>query len=44
MFLFKNHIQNDEAKRLVPDLFFGKIKALQEIKAKGLQFSFNIFR
>ena len=38
---FKNHAEN-EAGRLVPDLlYFGK--AFYEIKANGLELSFNIF-
>ena len=40
-FSSKNHAEN-EAGRLVPDpLFFEK--ALHEVKASGLQFSFNVF-
>ena len=41
-FFFKNHAQN-EAERLVPDLFLFFKKALYEVKASGLQLSFNIF-
>ena len=41
-FLFKNHAEN-EATRLVPDLYLFFKKALYEVKAGGLQFSFNIF-
>ena len=40
-------MQNAEnkAERLVQDLFFfSKNKALYEIKASGLRFSFNIFQ
>ena len=40
-FFFKNHAQN-EAERLVSDLFLFFKKALQDVKASGLQFSFNI--
>ena len=39
----KNHVKN-EVGRLVPDLFFLFQKALYEVKASGLQLSFNIFR
>ena len=40
---FKNNAEA-ETGRLVPDLFlFFKI-ALYEVKASGLEFSFNIFR
>ena len=42
-FLYKNHAQN-EADRLVPDLFLFFKKALYEVKASGLQHSFNHFR
>ena len=38
----QNHAQN-EAGRLVPDLFLFIIKALYQLKASGLQLSFNIF-
>ena len=42
LFFFKDHAKN-EAGRLVPDLFLFFKKALHEIKASGLQLSFNIF-
>ena len=38
----KNHAE--EAGRIVPDLFLFFIKALYEVKASGLQLSFNHFR
>ena len=41
---FKNHAEN-EAWRLVPGpLFLREKKALYEVKANGLQLSFNHFR
>ena len=40
---FKNHAEN-EAGRLVPDLFLIFKKALHEVKASGLRLRFNIFR
>ena len=40
---FKKHGKN-EARRLVPDLFLFFKNALRELKASGLQLSFNIFR
>ena len=40
MFYFKNHAEN-EAGRLVPDLFLFSKKALYEVKASDLQLSFN---
>ena len=40
MFFFKNNAEN-ETGTLVPDLLFFK-KALYEVKASGLQLSFNI--
>ena len=43
MFLFKNHAQN-EAVRLVPDLFLFFKKALYQVKASRLQLGSNIFR
>ena len=43
IFLLRNHAEN-EAGRLVPNLFLFFIKALYEIKASGLQLSFNHFR
>ena len=39
----QNHAEN-EAGRLVPELFLLFKKALYEVKASGLQFSFDIFR
>ena len=39
----KNHAEN-EAGRLVPDLFLFFKKALYEVKARDLQLSFNHFR
>ena len=39
-FCFKNYAEN-EAKRLVPGLYF---QASSEVKARGLQLSFNTFR
>ena len=42
IFLFKNHAQN-EADRIVLDLFFFFRKALYQVKASDLQLSFNIF-
>ena len=44
IFLFKNYAHN-EAGRLVPYLFFKKNKkASYQVKASGLQLSFNMFR
>ena len=43
MFFFKHHAEN-EVGRLVPDLFLLFEKALYEVKASGLQLSFDIFR
>ena len=43
MFYFKNHAEN-EAGRLVPDLFSFLEKALYDVKANGLELSFSIFR
>ena len=43
MFFFKTYAEN-EAGRLVPDLFLFFEYNLYEVKASGLQFSFNIFR
>ena len=40
--LFKNHAEI-EAGRLVPDLLLLFKNALYELKASGLQLSFNIF-
>ena len=42
MFFFKSHAEN-ETGRLVPGLFLFLKKALYEVKASGLQFSFNIY-
>ena len=42
MLLFKNYAEN-ETGRLVPDLFLFFKKAKYEVKASGLQLSFNIF-
>ena len=41
MFFLKNHAKN-KARWLVPDLFLFLKKALYEVKASGLQLSFNI--
>ena len=43
MFFFKNHTEN-EAGRLVLDLFLLFQKALYEVKRIGLQISSNKFR
>ena len=43
LFFFKNDAEN-EAGRLVPDLVLFLKKAFCEVKASGLQLSFNIFR
>ena len=40
---FKNYAEN-EAGRLVPDLFLFFEKASYEVKVSGLQLSFDIFR
>ena len=42
IFFFKNH-QENKTRRLVPGLFLFFKKALYEIKASGLQLSFNRF-
>ena len=42
-FFFKNYAEN-EAGRLVPDLFLFFKYAYYEVKASGLQLSFNVFR
>ena len=42
IFFFTNYAEN-EAGRLVPDLFLVSEKTLYEIKTSGLQLSFNIF-
>ena len=41
IFFFKNYVEN-EAVRLVPDLYLFKKKAEDEMKASGLQLSFAI--
>ena len=41
IFLFKNHVENN-AGRLVPDLILFFKYDLYEVKASGLQLSFNI--
>ena len=43
IFFFKNYGEN-EAERLVPDLFLFFKKALYEVKASGLQLTFKKFR
>ena len=40
---FKSHAEN-EAGRLVPDLFLFFKKPLYEVEGSGLQLNFNIFR
>ena len=42
-FFFFKHTEN-EPKKLLPDIFLFFKKALYEIKASGLDLSFNIFR
>ena len=42
MFYFKNHAEN-EAGRLVPDLFLFFKKALYKVEASSLQLGFTIF-
>ena len=42
-FFFKNHAEN-EAGRLVTDLFLYFKKALYDVKSSGLQLNTNIFR
>ena len=42
-FFFKNYAEN-EAGRLVPDLLLVFKEAIYELKASGLQLSFNVFR
>ena len=42
-FSFKNHAEN-EAGRLVSDIFLFFEKGLSEVKASGLHLSFNILR
>ena len=39
----KNHAES-EAARLVPDLFLFFKKALYDVKASGLQLSYNVFQ
>ena len=41
-FFFKNHAEN-EAGRLVPELFIFLKKALYEVKTSAVQLSFNYF-
>ena len=41
---FPQNLAENEARRLVPDLFLFFRKALYEAKTIGLQLSFNIFR
>ena len=43
IFFFKNPAEN-ESGRLPPDHFLFSRKALNEVKASGLQLSFKIFR
>ena len=43
MIFFENHAEN-ETEKLVSDLFLFFKMALLEVKASGLQLSFNIFR
>ena len=43
MLYFKNHAENEEG-RLVRDLSLFSEKVLYEVKANGLQLSFNHFR
>ena len=43
MFFFKNYAKN-EAGRLVRDLFSFFKKALSEVKANGLELSFELLR
>ena len=42
MFFFENHPEN-EAGKLVPDLFLFLKTALHEVKTSGVHLSFNIF-
>ena len=42
IFFIKNHTEN-EARRLVPDLFLFFKKALYEVKASSLELIFNYF-
>ena len=41
---FPQNLAQNDARRLVPDLFFFFRKALYEAKTISLQLSFNIFR
>ena len=43
IFFFKNYAEN-KAGRPVPDLFLFSNKGWYEVKASGLQLSFNIFQ
>ena len=43
IFFFENHTEN-EAGKLVPNLFLFFKKALHEVKISSLQLSFNHFR
>ena len=43
IFFFERHAEN-EPRKLVPDLFLFSKKALYEVKASGLELSFNIFQ
>ena len=43
MLILKNHAKN-EARGVAADLFLLFLKALYQVKAIGLQLSFNIFR
>ena len=43
LFSFKNHAEN-EAGGLGPDLFLSLKKALNDVKANGVQLSFNYFQ
>ena len=43
IFFFKNHAENETGK-VVPDLFLLFKKALNKLKAGGLQVSFDMFR
>ena len=42
-FLYKNYAEK-EPEKLVPDLFLSFKKTLYEVKANGLQLSFDIFQ
>ena len=42
LFFFTNYAEN-EARRLIPELFYFSKKSLYEVKASGLHPSFNIF-